>query len=99
MKSFVTWSKIAKNAYRGRHTPGMRSEETVGVSGVLVAAVDHPAVHVAQHVRVDAMGSRIGSHLDVQTGGVEETVVFSRHAERNHRIGDAVADENAQRTQ
>src|SRR5207248_2280903 len=64
-----------------------------GSDFLLIAEGHDPAIDVAEHVGMQAVGRRIGVKADVKSGGVKQAKIAACRGEGNHRVGDAVADE------
>src|SRR5438132_77205 len=80
------WWVIETGGLRGRSKWG---KGLVAEHLVLVVDTPHdPAVHVAQHVGVDAVVGGVGVQPNVQPGRVQQAVVFLRHPQRHERVGD-----------
>src|SRR5262245_63864709 len=61
---------------------------------VVVHVADHPAVDVAQHVRVHRVRARVGAQQDIGPGAVKGQEVAPSQLERYHLVRGPVSDQH-----
>src|SRR5262245_8440933 len=58
----------------------------------------HPAIDIAEHVKMETIVGGVGVHRHVKTRGIQKTVVGASLGQWSHRIVAAVADQDSQGT-